>query len=300
MSATIAAIRCRLFEAPTEGAGVRYANPLRAWQGESGVEVPFAFSRWLVVELETSNGQVGIGNAALAPDLVASIVDTRLTPLLLGRRVADIQDTWQVLYRSTMAYGRKGLGMTAISAVDIALWDALGQELGVPVHDLLGGRTGGDDPRLREPALRARRPRRAGGGGARLRGGRLPCRQAALRLGAARRRVRACAGTPSWSARCARRRRRRRADGRRLHGLGSRLRAAHAAAARAVRAALARGAATARRRRRATPSWHGGARSRSPPASTSSRSRASRSSSGLASPSCCSSTRIASAASPRR
>ncbi len=146
MTATIATIRCRLFEAPTEGAGVRYANPLRAWQGEAGVERPFAFSRWLVVELETSSGHVGIGNAALAPDLVAAVVETRLAPLLLGRRVADIQDTWQLLYRSTLAYGRKGLGMAAISAVDIALWDALGRELGVPVHDLLGGRKGESIP----------------------------------------------------------------------------------------------------------------------------------------------------------
>ena len=132
-------VRCRLFEAPTEGAGVRYANPLRGWDPQRG-ERGFAFPRWLVVEVETSAGIVGIGNAGLAADLIGPIVETRLAPLLRGRRVEEIQESWQLMYRATMAFGRKGLGMVAISAVDLALWDALGQSLGAPVHDLLGGR----------------------------------------------------------------------------------------------------------------------------------------------------------------
>lgn len=136
---TVRDVRCRLFEAPTEGGGVRYANPLRGWD-TSRDERGFAFPRWLVVEVETSTGVVGVGNAGLAADLIGPIVDTRLAPILCGRPVAEIQETWQLLYRATMAFGRKGLGMVAISAVDIALWDALGKTLGVPVHDLLGGR----------------------------------------------------------------------------------------------------------------------------------------------------------------
>ena len=132
-------VRCRLFEAPTEGGGVRYANPLRGWDPRRD-ERGFAFPCWLVVEVETSTGIVGLGNAGLAADLIAPIVETRLKPLLRGRQVAEIQETWQLLYRGTMAFGRKGLGMVAISAVDLALWDALGKALGVPVHDLLGGR----------------------------------------------------------------------------------------------------------------------------------------------------------------
>ena len=136
---TVRDVRCRLFEAPTEGGGVRYANPLRSWD-QSRDERGFAFPRWLIVEVETSTGVIGVGNAGLAADLIAPIVETRLAPLLRGRPLADIQETWQLLYRGTMAFGRKGLGMVAISAVDIALWDALGKTLGVPVHDLIGGR----------------------------------------------------------------------------------------------------------------------------------------------------------------
>ncbi len=136
---TVVDVRCRLFEAPTTGGGVRYANPLRGWDG-SRDERGFAFPRWLVVEVETSTGIVGVGDAALAADLIPPIVETRLAPLVKGRAVVEIQETWQLMYRSSMAWGRKGLGMVAISAVDIALWDALGKSLGVPVYDLLGGR----------------------------------------------------------------------------------------------------------------------------------------------------------------
>ena len=45
------------------------------------------------------------------------------------------------MYRRTMAFGRKGVAMTAISAVDIALWDLLGKDAKQPVYRLLGGRT---------------------------------------------------------------------------------------------------------------------------------------------------------------
>src|SRR5262249_17401390 len=53
----------------------------------------------------------------------------------------DVEFLWQHMYRRTMAFGRKGVGMAAISAVDIALWDAMGKATGQPVFRLLGGRT---------------------------------------------------------------------------------------------------------------------------------------------------------------
>jgi L-rhamnonate dehydratase len=68
-------------------------------------------------------------------------VDQYLTPLLVGQNPWDIEFLWQHMYRNTMAFGRKGVGMTAISAVDIALWDLLGKVVKQPVFRLLGGRT---------------------------------------------------------------------------------------------------------------------------------------------------------------
>src|SRR5450432_828602 len=101
----------------------------------------FTFHGWLVVEIFTDNGLVGIGNAALAPHATKQVIDLYLKPLLIGQDPWDIDRLWQHMYRKTMAFGRKGLGMVAISAVDIALWDILGKSAKQPVYRLLGGRT---------------------------------------------------------------------------------------------------------------------------------------------------------------
>jgi L-rhamnonate dehydratase len=69
------------------------------------------------------------------------LIDLYLAPLLIGRDPHDVEFLWQLMYRRTMAFGRKGVGMTAISAVDIALWDILGKAAKQPVFRLLGGRT---------------------------------------------------------------------------------------------------------------------------------------------------------------
>ena len=101
----------------------------------------FRFHGWLVVEVFTDAGHVGIGNAALAPRVTKQTIDVYLKPLLIGADPWDVEFLWQHMYRRTMAFGRKGIGMTAISAVDIALWDILGRAVGQPVFRLIGGRT---------------------------------------------------------------------------------------------------------------------------------------------------------------
>jgi L-rhamnonate dehydratase len=101
----------------------------------------FRFHGWLIVEIFTDSGLVGIGNAALAPRVAKQIIDVYLRPILLGRDPWDSEALWQHMYRNTLAFGRKGIGMAAISAVDIALWDILGKDAKQPVFKLLGGRT---------------------------------------------------------------------------------------------------------------------------------------------------------------
>jgi L-rhamnonate dehydratase len=101
----------------------------------------FTFHGWLVVEIFTDDGLVGIGNAALAPQVTKQVIDLHLKPLLMGKDPWDIEFLWQLMYRKTMAFGRRGIGMVAISAVDIALWDILGKSAKQPVYRLLGGRT---------------------------------------------------------------------------------------------------------------------------------------------------------------
>jgi L-alanine-DL-glutamate epimerase-like enolase superfamily enzyme len=101
----------------------------------------FAFHGWVLVEIFTDAGLVGLGDAALSPLVTKACIDIYLKPLLLGADPWDTEYLWQQMYRRTMAFGRNGVGMTAISAVDIALWDLLGKSAKQPVYRLLGGRT---------------------------------------------------------------------------------------------------------------------------------------------------------------
>jgi L-alanine-DL-glutamate epimerase-like enolase superfamily enzyme len=101
----------------------------------------FRFHGWLVCEVETEDGAIGIGNAALAPRVVKAAIDHYYAPMLIGEDPFDTEYLWQKMYRKTHAWSRKGIGMTAISAIDIALWDLMGKEVGKPIFKLLGGRT---------------------------------------------------------------------------------------------------------------------------------------------------------------
>lgn len=116
-------------------------NPMDLLQLPDASMRTFTFHGWLLVEIFTDEGQVGLGNAALAPQVTKQVIDLYLKPLLLGENPWEIERLWQHMYRKTMAFGRKGIGMVAISAVDIALWDLLGKSAKQPVYRLLGGRT---------------------------------------------------------------------------------------------------------------------------------------------------------------
>ena len=116
-------------------------NPMDLMELPSPSMGTFAFHGWLVVEVFTDTGLVGLGNAALAPQITKQLIDVYLKPLLIGEDTWDVERLWQHMYRKTMAFGRKGIGMVAISALDIALWDLLGKSAKQPVFRLLGGRT---------------------------------------------------------------------------------------------------------------------------------------------------------------
>ena len=95
---------------------------------------------FVTLRLETDDGLYGLGDATLnGRELaVASYLTDHVLPILIGRDARRIEDTWQLLYKG--AYWRRGpVTMTAISAVDTALWDIKGKALGVPVYQLLGG-----------------------------------------------------------------------------------------------------------------------------------------------------------------
>ncbi len=100
----------------------------------------FRFHQWLTCEVEAQDGTVGIGNAALAPSVVKKAIDDWYAPLAIGEDPFDCAYIWEKMYRRTHAWGRRGIGMVAMSAIDIAIWDLMGKLVGKPVFKLLGGR----------------------------------------------------------------------------------------------------------------------------------------------------------------
>jgi len=97
---------------------------------------------YVLVRLETADGLVGWGDATLngREKAVEAALDHHVCPELEGRDPSRVEDVWQYLFRGTYWRGGPVLN-SALSGVDMALWDLKGKAAGVPVHDLLGGRT---------------------------------------------------------------------------------------------------------------------------------------------------------------
>jgi len=95
---------------------------------------------FVTLKIETKDGHTGVGDATLnGRELaVASYLSDHVVPCLIGRDAHQIEDIWQYLYRG--AYWRRGpVTMSAIAAVDTALWDIKAKVAGLPLYQLLGG-----------------------------------------------------------------------------------------------------------------------------------------------------------------
>jgi L-alanine-DL-glutamate epimerase-like enolase superfamily enzyme len=111
-----------------------------------------------LVTVTTEDGLTGhgeakaaVGSAGINAVVVAS-VEQELRPLLIGEDSRQITRLWELMYNGTRAHfalergrgfpvlGRRGVTISALSGIDMALWDLLGKRLGVPVYQLLGGK----------------------------------------------------------------------------------------------------------------------------------------------------------------
>jgi len=111
------------------------------------VDEPFTSSRgWyyktkgaLVVEIVTDEGIVGWGDCYGPAAVNRSIVESVLKANLIGRDPFDVEVIWEELYNKVKDYGLTGMTISAISGVDIALWDIIGKAVNKPIHKLIGG-----------------------------------------------------------------------------------------------------------------------------------------------------------------
>src|SRR5271168_1539037 len=97
---------------------------------------------FVTLKITTEDGVYGLGDATLnGRELaVASYLTDHVLPLLIGRDARRIEDVWQYLYKG--AYWRRGpVTMSAIAAVDTALWDIKAKMANMPLYDLLGGKS---------------------------------------------------------------------------------------------------------------------------------------------------------------
>jgi len=100
-----------------------------------------------VVRVHTDEGLVGIGEADSSPYLVRTVIEMPsshavargLRELLVGENPLEIGRLWKRMYDGSSYYGRAGVAIHAIAAIDMALWDLAGKASGRPVSELLGG-----------------------------------------------------------------------------------------------------------------------------------------------------------------
>jgi D-galactarolactone cycloisomerase len=112
---------------------------------EAPLRQPFAFSQWwygtrraLLVEVVCDDGVTGWGECYGPPGPNAAVLH-ELTPLILGQDAQAVEQIWELCYNRLRDYGQKGVVIAALSGLDIALWDAQGKRLGVPIYRLFGG-----------------------------------------------------------------------------------------------------------------------------------------------------------------
>jgi D-galactarolactone cycloisomerase len=111
------------------------------------VDKPFVSARgWVygtrstcLVEITTDEGITGWGECYGPSAVAKTFVETQFKGRVVGRDPFDVEAIWEDLYNRIKDYGTTGMAISAISGIDIALWDIMGRAVNKPVHKLIGG-----------------------------------------------------------------------------------------------------------------------------------------------------------------
>lgn len=95
----------------------------------------------LLVQVVTDEGITGVGSVGVGNGHALYTIENHLKYVVLDQNPFDVEVLWERMFRESINYGRKGMAIEAISAIDIALWDIMGKATGQPVYNLLGGKT---------------------------------------------------------------------------------------------------------------------------------------------------------------
>ena len=108
------------------------ANPMSVWPQYAARRTSWGINALgtCIVEVEAEDGTIGVG-VTTAGEPGCYIVEKHLSRFVEGEDARNIERIWDCMWRSTINYGRKGLPLQAISAVDLALWDLVGTQ---PLH----------------------------------------------------------------------------------------------------------------------------------------------------------------------
>jgi len=94
----------------------------------------------LWVRVYADNDLVGLGETYYLPRAISAVIHDVYAPLLIGRNAFDIENHWNNMFSLVNFCGSAGAEMRALSAIDLALWDLVGQACGQPIYNVLGGR----------------------------------------------------------------------------------------------------------------------------------------------------------------
>lgn len=141
-----------IFFAPHKGRhSAKKANPPRAGREKSPILTAMKITaietiipaeimpNLLLVRVHTDAGLIGHGETYYTPHAIAALIHDWMAARLIGGDALAPESHWRFLYERCTPFGRPGAEMRALSAVDVALWDLLGQACGQPIHRLLGG-----------------------------------------------------------------------------------------------------------------------------------------------------------------